>query len=131
MQMKPCLTFDDARRVMAAAQDEAAKNQWAVSIAIVDDHGSVILLERRDRANPQSPEIATLKAKTAALSGKPTRDAEAMVKDRPVMVSFPGRLMITGGLPVMHEGVCIGGIGVSGVKSDEDEQIAAAGLKAL
>jgi glc operon protein GlcG len=131
MRIKHCLQLDDALRMMAAAKEEAIRNQWAVSISIVDDGGSVVALERLDGANVQSPEIATLKAKTAALSGKATRELEAVVKERPVMTSFPGRLMVTGGLPIFHASECVGGIGVSGVKSHEDEQVAAAGLQAL
>ena len=131
MRTKHCLTLDDAHRMMTAAKEEALRNRWRVSVSIVDDSGFVVLLERLDGANAKTPEIATLKASTAALSGKPTRALEAMVAERPATASFPGRLPVIGGLPIFHEGECVGGIGVSGVQSQEDEQVAAAGLKAL
>jgi glc operon protein GlcG len=131
MRTKHCLTLDDAHRMMAAAKQEALRSGWLVSISIVDDSGFVVLLERLDGANAKSPEIATLKAATAALTRKPTRELEGMVALRPVMTTFPGRLPVIGGLPIFHQGECVGGIGVSGVKSQEDELVAKAGLKAL
>src|SRR5260221_8822741 len=110
MRTKHCLTLDDAHRMMAAAKDEALRNRWRVSISIVDDSGFVMLLERLDGANAKSPEIATLKAASAALSGKPTGELEAMVVERPATAAFPGRLPVIGGLPIVHEGQCVGGI---------------------
>lgn len=127
MRTKTTLAADDAKKMIEAAKAEAAKNNWLVSIAVVDDAGMLIHLERMDGAGPQSPEVATLKAKTAALSGAPTKALEDIVKDRPAVALFPGRLPVQGGVPVMHGGACVGGIGVSGVKSHEDEIVAIAG----
>jgi uncharacterized protein GlcG (DUF336 family) len=126
-----CLTAADAEKMLAACKAEAAKNKWNVSIAIVDDGGFLVLLERLDGAVAQSALIATCKAQTAAATRTPTKTLEDIVKDRPATVAFPGRVAVQGGLPIMYQGECVGAIGVSGAKSNEDEQVAAAGLKAL
>ena len=131
MRTKTTLTADDAATMMAAAKAEAMVNNWLVSIAIVDDAGVLMHLERMDGAGPQSPEVATMKAKTAALAKVPTKTLEEVAKDRPGMLLFPGRLPLQGGVPVIYNGECVGGIGVSGVKSHEDEIIAIAGRKAI
>lgn len=131
MQTKTILTAADAATIMAACKVEAAKNKWAVAIAVVDDGGYLLHLERVDGAPFQSPEIARLKAFTAAVSKMPTKTLEDIVKERPAVALMPGRLPLQGGIPIMHEGQCIGGIGVSGVKSPEDEIVAQAGLKAI
>jgi glc operon protein GlcG len=131
MRTKPCLTLDDANRVIVAAKAEALKNNWAVTIAVVDDSGFLLHLQRLDGASVQSPEIATLKARTAALGRAPTKAAEDLVKERPALLSFPNRAPVQGGLPIFYQGECVGGVGVSGVKSHEDEQVAQAGLAAI
>ncbi len=131
MRQKPSLTSDDAVRMTAAARREAVARGWNVSIAVVDDGGYLLHLERIDGAGPQSPEVATLKARSAALSRLPTKRLEEIVKDRPGMLGFPDRLALQGGVPIMHDGECVGGIGVSGVQSHEDEQVALAGVAAL
>jgi glc operon protein GlcG len=131
MRTKPCLTLDDANRAIAAAKAEAAKNQWAVTIAVVDDAGFLLHLERLDGASVATPEVATLKARTAAVSRAPTKRAEEMVKERPSILSLPGRVPVQGGLPIFHQGECVGAIGVSGAKSDQDEQVAQAGLAGI
>ena len=131
MRQKFSLTSDDAVRMTAAARREAVARGWNVSIAVVDDGGYLLHLERIDGAGPQSPEVATLKARSAALSRLPTKRLEEIVKDRPGMLGFPDRLALQGGVPIMHEGECVGGIGVSGVQSHEDEQVALAGLATL
>lgn len=131
MRHKPILTSSDAQKMIAASKAEAEKNNWPVSIAIVDDGGYLLHLERMDGAVLQSPDVATRKARTAALSQRPTKALEDMTKERPVMLVFPDRLPIQGGLPIVHENHCVGAVGVSGVKSHEDEQIAAAGIAAL
>src|SRR5258708_34184061 len=110
---------------------EAGKNKWNVSIAVGDDGGYLLHLERLDGAQGQSAGIATLKAQTAAAARTPTKTLEDVVKDRPATAAFPGRLAVQGGVPIMHQGECVGGVGVSGVKSHEDEQVAKAGLVAL
>jgi glc operon protein GlcG len=131
MRTKTCLSLEDANKIVAAAKAEARKNNWNVTIAIVDDGGFLVHLERLDGAPAQSATIATAKAWTAAATRTPTKTLEDMVKERPAIVAFPGRLAVQGGLPIMHQGECVGAVGVSGVKSHEDEQIAKAGLQAL
>jgi glc operon protein GlcG len=131
MRQKPSLTTADAERIVAAALEFAARKQWRVSVAVVDEAGFLWRLERADGAGLQSPEVAMMKARTAALSKAPTKRFEDTVRDRPGMLRFPDRLPLQGGLPLMHDGECVGGIGVSGVQSHEDEEIAAAGVAAL
>lgn len=117
--------------MLTAARAGADRRGWNVAIAIVDEGGYLIRLERLDGAGLQTPEIATLKASTAALARLPTKRLEDIARERPGMLRMPGRLPVQGGLPIMHDGECIGGIGVSGVQSHEDEEIAAEGLAAL
>ena len=131
MRSKMCLAAADAEKILAACKVEAAKNKWNVTIAIVDDGGFLVLLERLDGAVGQSALIATCKAQTAAATRTPTKVLEDIVKDRPATVAFPGRVAVQGGLPIMYQGECVGAVGVSGAKSNEDEQVGAAGLKAL
>ena len=131
MRTKHCLSLDDATRVIAAAKAEAAKNNWAVTIAVVDDSGILVALERLDGATAQSPDIAILKARAAGLGRAPSKALEDMVKERPALGTFPNRAPVQGGLPIFYQGECVGGVGVSGVKSSEDEQVSAAGLAAL
>jgi glc operon protein GlcG len=131
MRMKPCLTHADAQTMIAAAKAEAAANKWPVTIAIVDDGGNLLHLERMDGPPALSAEVATGKARTAALMKRPSKFWEDRMKERPGMLKFPEILPIQGGLPIMHQGECVGGIGVSGVQSHEDEQVAQAGITAL
>jgi glc operon protein GlcG len=131
MRHKPALTAADTDRIMAAARRLADERQWRVAIAIVDDGGYLLRLDRMDGAGPQTPEVATMKARTSALSRGPSKRMEDLARERPGMLRFPDRLPIQGGLPLMHEGECVGGIGVSGVQSHEDEEVAAAGVSAL
>jgi len=132
MRNKPCLTLADAHKMMSACKAEAEKNKWAVSIAIVDDSGAAILLERLDGCGAISAEVALGKARTAAVTKRPTKFFEDRVKERPAFVTFPTPgVMFQGGLPLVHQGECVGGIGVSGVQSHEDEQVAKAGVDAL
>jgi glc operon protein GlcG len=126
-----CLALSDAQKIVAACKVEAEANKWNVSIAVVDDGGFLVHLERLDGAVGQSAGIATLKAQTAAMARTPTKALEDVVKDRPATGSFPGRLSVQGGLPILYQGECVGAVGVSGVKSPEDEQIAKAGLRAI
>ena len=131
MRNKPSLTASDAAKMMAACKAAAARQQWAVSIAIVDDGGYLLALERMDGAPLVTPEAATGKARTAALMRKPSRFMEERINDRPAFLRFPYIMPVIGGVPVMHDGECVGGIGVAGVQSDEDEQVAQAGADAL
>jgi glc operon protein GlcG len=128
---KMCLTASDAEKIVTACKVEAVKNNWNVSIAVVDDGGFLVLLERLDGAVGQSALIATCKAQTAAATRTPTKALEEIVKVRPATVAFPGRVAVQGGLPIIYQGECVGAVGVSGAKSNEDEQVAAAGLKAI
>ena len=131
MRNKLYMTADDASKIVAAAKVEAQKNNWNVTIAVVDDGGFLLHLERLDGAPVQSATIATAKAWTAAATRMPTKALEDMVKERPAVATFPGRVPVQGGLPIIYQGECVGAVGVSGVKSPEDEQIAKAGLQAL
>jgi glc operon protein GlcG len=131
MRNRPALTATDVQKMMAACKAEAEKNKWAVTIAIVDDSGAALLLDRMDGAGPISAKVAMDKALTSALTRRPTKFWEDRAKERPAFLTFPADVMFQGGLPVMHQGDCVGAIGVSGVQSHEDEQIAAAGVKAV
>jgi glc operon protein GlcG len=131
MRQKFSLTSTEAHAIVTAAKLEAARNNWKVSIAVVDEGGYLLHLERMDGATLASPEIAAMKARTAALSRVPTKFLEDVTKERAATMMFPGRLPVQGGLPILYEGECVGAVGVSGVKSPEDEQIASAGLGAL
>jgi uncharacterized protein GlcG (DUF336 family) len=131
MRNKPALTAADVHKMMTACRDEAAKNKWNVTIAVVDDAGFLLHLERLDGAGPMTAEVAASKARTAAVTRRPTKAWEDMVKDRPVFLKFPENLPIQGGVPIMHQGDCVGAIGVSGVQSHQDEQVANAGVAAL
>ena len=131
MRNKPSLTSADAKKMMTACLAEAQKQKWNVTIAIVDDAGFPLLVERMDGCGPISAEVAVGKARTAALTRRPSKFFEDRVKDRPAFLSFPAGLLIQGGLPIMHQNECVGAIGVSGAQSHEDEQVAMAGVKAL
>ena len=133
MIQKPALTLDDARRIATAAEAEATSNRWAVAIAIVDDGGHLLWLQRLDGAAPISSEIAPAKARTAALGRRESKVYEDMINGgRVSFLSAPVlHGMLEGGVPVVVDGHCIGAVGVSGVKSTEDAQIARAGIAAL
>ena len=131
MRNKPALTADDCHKMMAACKAEAQKHKWNVAIAIVDDSGAALLLERLDGTGAIASEVAMGKAKTAALTKRATKFFEDRVKERPAFASFPAGLLIQGAVPVMHQNECVGAIGVSGVQSHEDEQVAQAGAAAL
>jgi glc operon protein GlcG len=133
MKSKPFLSIDDARRMAAAAEAEALKNHWAVCIAIVDDGGHLLWLQRLDGVAPISSHIAPAKARTAALGRRESRIYEESINQgRMSFLSAPTlEGMLEGGVPVMVDGHCVGAVGVSGVKSSEDAQIARAGIAAL
>ncbi len=133
MNSKPFLSLEDARHIAAAAEAEACRNEWAVAIAIVDDGGHLLWLQRLDGAAPISAQIAPAKARTAALGRRESRVYEEMINGpRAAFLSAPGlEGMLEGGVPVMVDGHCAGAVGVSGVKSSEDAQIARAGIAAL
>lgn len=133
MQSKPILTLDDAKKIALAAEAEAKANNWAVTISIVDDGGHLLWLQRLDGAAPISASIAPAKAKTAALGRRETKVYEDMINNgRYSFMTAPVlEGMLEGGVPVVANGQCIGAVGVSGVKSSEDVQIAKAGIAAL
>ena len=132
MRQKPALTSSDAHKMMAACLAEAQKNKWNVAVAIVDDSGAALLLERLDGAGAISATVAIGKAQTSALTKRPSKFFEDRVKERPGFVTFPTPgVMFQGGVPIVHQGECVGAIGVSGVQSHEDEQVAQAGVNAL
>lgn len=131
MKTKPCLTLDECKKMIAACEAEARRNKWEVVIAILDDGGHLLMLERMDGATPANAEIAVQKGRSAAVSRRSTKMWEDRIKDgRLSMLNMPV-LPVQGGIPVMYQGECVGGIGVSGVQSHEDEQIAQAGANAL
>jgi glc operon protein GlcG len=133
MKSKPTLELNDLRAIAAAAEAEALKNGWAVTIAIVDDGGHLTWLQRLDGAAPISAEIAPAKARTAALGRRESKVYEEMINGgRTSFLSVPTlHGMLEGGVPIMLQGQCVGAVGVSGVKSAEDAQIARAGIAAL
>ncbi len=133
MIQKSVLTLDDIKRLAAACEREAQQNQWAVTFAIVDDGGHLLWLQRLDGAAPLSSHIAPAKARTAALGRRESRIYEEMINQgRYSFLSAPEVSgLLEGGVPIMVQGHCLGAIGVSGVKSSEDAQIAKAGIAAL
>ena len=131
MRNKPALTASDVQQMASACRAEAEKNKWNVTVAIVDDAGFLLYLERLDGAGPMTAEVAAAKARTAAVTRRSTKLWEDLVKDRPVMMKFPDNMPIQGGVPIMAQGECVGAIGVSGVQSQQDEQVASAGIAAL
>lgn len=133
MQTKHILTLEDAKKIAAAAEAEAKANNWAVTISIVDDGGHLLWLQRLDGAAPVSAHIAPAKAHTAALGRRETKIYEDMINNgRFSFITAPVlEGMLEGGVPIVANGQCIGAVGVSGVKSSEDAQIAKAGIAAL
>jgi uncharacterized protein GlcG (DUF336 family) len=126
------LTLEAAKQIAAAAEAEAAKNKWNVVIAIVDEGGHLIYLQRMDETQVGSVQVAQEKARTAVFFKRPSKALEdAVAGGRNAVLRLPGALPIEGGLPLTAEGKVIGAIGVSGVTSQQDGQIAAAGVAAL
>jgi uncharacterized protein GlcG (DUF336 family) len=133
MQTKPVLTLDDARKIAAAAEAEAVKNNWNVVISIVDDGGHLLWLQRLDGAAPISSYIAPAKAKTAALGRRESKAYEDLINNgRTAFLTAPNLDgMLEGGVPIVVDGHVVGAVGVSGVKSADDVRIAKAGIEAL
>jgi len=131
MRDKPCLTSADIEKAMAACKAEAQRNKWSVAIAIVDDGGFLLQFERMEGVAAVSAEVAIGKARTAALTRRPSKVFEERVKERPAFANFPAGVLIQGGLPILARDECVGAIGVSGVQSHQDEQIAQAGVAVL
>ena len=133
MKTKPMLGQDDVKRVAAAAEAEALSHGWAVTIAVVDDGGHLLWLQRLDGAAPISAHIAPAKAHTAALGQRESKVYEDMINQgRNAFLSAPEvRGLLEGGVPILVQGQCVGAVGVSGVKASEDAQVAKAGIAAL
>jgi len=133
MKNKAVLELADVKAVAAAAEAEALKNNWAVTIAVVDDGGHLLWLQRLDGAPPISAHIAPAKAHTAALGRRESKVYEDVINQgRMSFLSAPAiEGMLEGGVPILVDGQCIGAVGVSGVKSSEDAQIAKAGIAVL
>ena len=133
MKNKAVLEFADVKLIAAAAEAEALKNHWAVTIAIVDDGGHLLHLQRLDGAPAISSHIGPAKAHTAALGRRESKVYEDVINQgRMSFLSAPGVSgLLEGGVPIMKDGECLGAVGVSGVKSSEDAQIARAGIAAI
>ncbi len=133
MKTKSVLDLADVKAIASAAEAEAVKNNWAVSICIVDDGGHMLWFQRMDGAAPVSAHIAPGKAVTSAMGRRESKGYEDMINGgRASFLSAPGlQAMLEGGVPILKDGLCLGAVGVSGVKSTEDAQIAKAGIAAI
>ena len=132
MATKPILSLEDAKRIAAASEAEARANEWKVVIAVVDDGGHLLYLQRTHDTQFGSVETAIAKAHAAAAFQRPTKMSEdAVLSGRLIHLALPGVIPAEGGVPLKRDGVVIGALGVSGVRSVQDGQIAAAGMAAL
>jgi len=125
------LTLEDCRKISTAAEAEAKKNNWNVCIAILDDGGHLLHLARMDGSTPANARIAVEKGRTAAETRRSTANWQERVAKRIELLRMPGVTPVQGGLPIVVDGTCVGAVGISGVQSHEDEQIAKAGIAAL
>ena len=132
MASKPILTLEDAKRVATAAEAEARRNDWRVVIAVVDDGGHLLYLQRSHDTQYGSVETAICKAHAAVAFQRPTKTSEdAVLSGRLIHLALPGVIPAEGGVPLEIDGTVVGGLGISGVRSFQDGQIAAAGVAAL
>jgi glc operon protein GlcG len=132
MKTKKYLTLSDVKTILAAAEAEAQKNKWAVCIAVVDDGGHLLGFSRLDGCAIASVAISQGKARSAAIRKRPTKSDEDMVNNgRMSALSMPGITFLEGGVPIVVDGETIAAVGVSGVKSAEDAQVAQVGIDAL
>ena len=132
MLTKPILTLEDAKRIATAAEAEALANHWNVVIAVVDDGGHLLYLQRSHITQFGSVETAIMKANAAVAFQRPTKSSEdAVLSGRLIHLALPGVIPAEGGIPILHDGMVIGGVGVSGVRSFQDGQIALAGVAAF
>ena len=132
MQTKAILAQADVIKVLDAAQKEADSNNWPVTIAVTDDGGHLLALRRLDGAAPFSAEVATHKARSAALGRKETQVFEEMINGgRTAFVTAPLQGLLSGGVPITVDGHVVGAVGISGVKPDQDVQVAKAGVAAI
>lgn len=131
MKTRPMLTLDDCRKISAAAEAEAKKNNWNVAIAIVDAAGGLVLFQKGDGARPSNVDFAIAKARTAARYQRPTKALDSAVTSGRVQFLATDALPIEGGVPIVVNGQIIGAVGVSGATSAQDAQVAMAGIAAL
>ena len=131
MKTKPCLTLNDVKKIAAACEAEATKNKWNVVIVILDEGGHLLWLQRMDGATPFNAQVAVEKGRSAAVSRRSTKNFEDHIAGGRMAVLNMPVLPVQGGLPIMVDGECVGGVGISGVQSHEAEQIAQAGIDAL
>jgi glc operon protein GlcG len=132
MKTKHILTLAEVDEILAAARDEAVKHNWAVTIAVVDDGGHLLGLSRLDGASPVSASIAIEKARTSAIGRRESKAFEEIINGgRFAFLSTPLLATLEGGVPIMFNGQCVGAVGVSGVKSDQDAQVAAVGVSTV
>jgi glc operon protein GlcG len=130
---RKALSLAEARKAVAAAIEEMKKNKWNMVIAVVDEAGQLITLDRTDNAQRASIDIAIGKARTAAMFRRPSAVFEDAVnnKGRTASLSYPGYVLVQGGLPIIVNGVVIGAVGASGELAAQDEQVAKAGIDAI
>jgi glc operon protein GlcG len=128
---KKALTLDGAKKIAAAAEAEAMKNKWNVVIAVVDDGGHLMFLQRIDGTQTGSIDVAIGKARTAMAFKRPTKVFDELAKTRPAIATLPHGVLLEGGVPITVDGQVIGAVGVSGVTSQQDAQVAEAGIAAL
>ncbi|EJM54990.1 heme-binding protein [Pseudomonas sp. GM48] len=132
MKSKAVLSQTEVSQILAAARTEAQNNQWAVTIVVVDDGGHPLALERLDGCAPIGAYIATEKARTSALGRRESRGYEEMVNGgRHAFLSAPLLTSLEGGVPIIVDGQVVGAVGVSGVKAEQDAQVAKAGAQCL
>jgi glc operon protein GlcG len=132
MKQRTTIEADDVRAILDGAQQEARNNEWSVSIAVVDDGAHLLGFLRLTDATPLSAKIAIEKARTAAMSRRESKFYEDLVKNgRHAFLSVPDLTVLEGGVPIIVDGQCLGAVGVSGVRSDQDVQIALAGVNAV
>jgi uncharacterized protein GlcG (DUF336 family) len=131
MRTKQSLTLADVKTMMAACETKAAANKWAVAISIVDDGGFLLGFARMDGAPVVTAEVSMGKARASAMTRRPSKFFEDRIKERPAFLNFPAGILLQGGVPVTFQNECVGAIGVSGVQSHEDEEVAQAGASAI
>ena len=131
MRARLALTSADADTLLAAARAKAEARHLKVTIAIVDEAGILLALHRLDGARLHTPEAAWLKARTAAIVWQPTEELQEAIPANPALLAFPGRLPLTGGLPLVVEGTVVGGIGSSGGQPADDVAVCEAAVAAL
>ncbi len=131
MRMKPVLTLDDAKKMLAAGEAEAARNKWNIVIAILNDSGILVALHAMDGARPGNSQIAINKAMTSAMTQRSSKVFEDWVVEGRTSLLGIGFVALQGGLPIIIDGECLGAVGVSGVASEQDEQVGLAAIKAV